>query len=539
MKKKLLLTGSAIAGLFVIVVLGIPFVLDANQFRPTLEGDLASALGRKVTIGHLRVALLSGGISVDDISIADDPAFSSAPFLTAKAVNVGVEWLPLIFSKRVRVQSFRLEEPQVVLRRSASGQWNFSSLGTSSTSHAGGSALAKDVSVQRLTMTSGRVVVVGTPESHGKSRLYENVTLEATDLSYASQFPFRVSAKTPGSGTVSLEGQAGPFNPNDAAETPFHATLAVTHLDLASTGLSDPASGLAGLIDVTADLVSDGRRVNSRGKLHANKFQLVQGGSPARVPVEIDYGSDYDLKTQRGVVTQGDVHIGKALAQLTGDYNTGGETTAVRLKLSGHKMPVPELEATLPAIGVTLPAGASLQGGTLDTDLVISGPLDRLVTTGPIDLSNAKVKGFDLSSKMGAVASLAGLPNSSDTLIQMLSSTLRIAPDGMRAESLNLIVSAIGSLTGNGTIASNGTLDFKMLAKLNDSNALARGVSRYASLGHPENGIPFRIAGTTANPVFVPDVSGVVSGVVSNLVKNPGSATAAAEFLGGLLNKKR
>ena len=70
--------------------------------------------------------------------------------------------------------------------------------------------------------------------------------------------------------------------------------------------------------------------MNSHGKLQANRFQLVQGGSPARVPVEIDYASDYDVKTERGVVQQGDVHIGKALAQLTGDYTTGGETTAVR-----------------------------------------------------------------------------------------------------------------------------------------------------------------------------------------------------------------
>ena len=549
MKKKLLLTGSAIAGLFVIVVLAIPLLLDANQFRPTLEGNLAGALGRKVTIGHLSVALLSGGISVDDISIADDPAFSAAPFLTAKAVNVGVEWLPLIFSKQVRVRSFRLQDPQVVLRHSSSGQWNFSSLGTSSTSQsgspaaasakggspAGGSAAAANVSVQRLTMTGGRVVVVGTPESHGKSRLYDNVTLEATDLSDASEFPFRLKAKTPGGGTVSLDGKAGPFNPTDAAQTPFHATLVVTHLDLALTGLNDPASGLAGLIDGTADLVSDGHRVTSRGKLQANKFQFVQGGSPARVPVEIDYASDYDLKSQHGVVNQGDVHVGKALAQLTGDYNTGGETTAVRLKLSGHKMPAPDLEATLPAIGVTLPAGASLQEGTLDADLVISGPLDRLVTTGPIDVSNAKVKGFDLSSRMGSVASFAGLAKSSGTLIQMFSSTVRIAPDGTRAETLNLVVSAIGSLTGNGTIAPNGALDFTMLAKLNNSSTVARGVSRYASLGQPDNGIPFRIAGTTANPVFVPDVSGVVA----NVVKNPASATAAAGFLGGLFSTKR
>jgi hypothetical protein len=91
---------------------------------------------------------------------------------------------------------------------------------------------------------------------------------------------------------------------------------------------------------------------------------------------------------------------------------------------------------------------------------------------------------------------------------------------GTRAESLNLIVPAIGTLTGNGTIASNGTLDVKMLAKLNNSNVVARGVSRYTSLGHPENGIPFRIAGTTANPVFMPDVSGIVDNVVKHHEEN-------------------
>jgi AsmA protein len=189
----------------------------------------------------------------------------------------------------------------------------------------------------------------------------------------------------------------------------------------------------------------------------------------------------------------------------------------------------------LPAIGVTLPAGASLQEGTADIDLAINGPLDRLVTTGPMNLSNTKVKGFNLSSRMGSVASLAGLPSSSDTLIQTFSSTLSIAPDGTRAETMNLVVPAIGSLTGSGTIAPNGALDFTMLAKLTNSSTAARGVSRYASLGNPENGIPFRIGGTTANPVFVPDVSGAVASVV----KSPASATAAAGLLGGLFSKKK
>ena len=109
--------------------LGLWLFLDANQFRPQLEGAIGGALGRKVSIGNVKVALFSGGMAIEDLSIADDPAFSTAPFVTAKAVTVGVDLMPLILSRSLHVKSFRLEDPQVVLLNSPSGQWNFSGLG--------------------------------------------------------------------------------------------------------------------------------------------------------------------------------------------------------------------------------------------------------------------------------------------------------------------------------------------------------------------------------------------------------------------------
>src|SRR6266850_4301974 len=115
MKKKLLIAGSAIAGLLVVSFLGLALFLDANQFRPQLEQAMGGALGRTVTIGNIKTALLSGGFAVDDLSIADDAALSAAPFVTAKAVTVGVNLMPLIFSRSLRVRTFRLQDPQVVL----------------------------------------------------------------------------------------------------------------------------------------------------------------------------------------------------------------------------------------------------------------------------------------------------------------------------------------------------------------------------------------------------------------------------------------
>jgi AsmA protein len=134
--KRALLIAAGVVGLVVVMVLGLWLFFDANRFRPTLEDKLSTALGRKVTVGNVRLALLSGGMSVDDLAIADDPAFSAQPFVTAKGVTVGVDLMPLILSRSLRVESFRLEQPRVVLLRAASGSWNFSRLGASSASAA-------------------------------------------------------------------------------------------------------------------------------------------------------------------------------------------------------------------------------------------------------------------------------------------------------------------------------------------------------------------------------------------------------------------
>jgi len=538
MTKKLLIAGSVIAGLLVVSGLALVLFLDANQFRPQLEQAMGDALGRKVAIGNIKVALFSGGIAVDDLSIADDPAFSTAPFVTAKAVTVGVDLMPLIFSRRLRVESFRLEEPQVVLLNSPSGQWNFSGLG--GTTAAGGSsttpansAAALNVMIQKIEIANGRVLI-GTPGVRGKERVYDSVNLEVSNLSLASQFPFRLTAKTPGGGTVSLDGQAGPFNTSDAADTPFQTTLEVDGLDVASTGFVDPASGLAGVIGFRGALGSDSQRLTSKGKVTATGLQLVPGGNPARVPIEIVYQSEYSRKAGTGVVKQGDVKIGKAVAHLTGDYNAKGETIAVRMKLSGDKMPAPDLEATLPAIGMTLPSGASLQQGALDVNLTISGPVDRLVIAGPINLSNVTVAGFDLGGKLGALPSFGGVSKGGDTLVQTLAATLRVGPEGIRADGVNLVAPAIGTLTGNGTIAPQGDMNFTMLANLTGS-AGAGQLARVASLGQPSSGIPFKIQGTTTNPIFVPDVGRAVG----DLVRNPDSAKKAASALSGLFGGRK
>jgi AsmA protein len=540
MKKNLLLIAGGVAVVLLVLVIVLPLFVNVNEYRPKIESEVSDSLGRKVQIGGIHLSILSGGIAMDDLSVADDPAFSREPFLRAKSVSVGVELLPLIFSRTLRIKSFTIERPEVSLVRNASGTWNFSSLGASTKKKSAdpSSSAGTDISVQHLALSGGRVNVrsAGSRASH----VYEDVKLEVTNLSETTEFPFQLSGKPPGNGTLRLEGKAGPLNRGNAEETPLHGTLDVRRLDLGATGFLDSSSGMAGNVNLTGDFTSDGHKLEAKGKVRAEKLQLVKGGTPCREAVEVTYGTDYDLKKETGVLQQGDIQIGKALARLTGSYNASGETATLQMKLDGQRMPAQDLQALLPALGAALPSGATLKGGTTDVALSISGPVNRLVISGPVSMADARLTGFNIGSKLGALASFAGLKSGgSDTMIQRLSTSLRIASEGIRVDNLSIVAPSIGTLTGNGTISPSQALNFHMVAQPTGgaANSALGGLASLTSGGKKGSSqVPFMIQGTTSSPVFLPDVAGAMGNMLKSNI--PGQSDVGGA-LGGLFGKKK
>jgi len=557
MKRALKIIAIVIA-VVLVVVIALPFVVDVNSFRPRLESELSTALGRDVKVGNLGLSILTGTVTADDLSIADDPAFSKTPFVHAKQLKVGVELMPLIFSKALHVTEIKLDQPEISLVRSTAGKWNFSSIGgnssakpaapppapaapASSSSPSSSASSSANLSVNKLEVADGRITITHAGSS-APPHVYDKVDITVTDFSFTSQFPFTLSAQLPGGGSLKLEGKAGPINPNDAAETPLDAQVTVKQMDLAASGFVDPSTGIAGLANFDGKLSSDGRVAHTSGAVHADKLKLSPKGKPAGRAVDVKYATDYDLKKEAGTLSQGDITIGKALAHLTGTYQTQGETTLLNMKLSAPGMPVDDLEAMLPAMGVILPSGSSLQGGTLSTDLSIVGPLDKLVIAGPVKLANTKLAGFDLGSKLSAVSKLNGAKTGNDTSIQNLSTDARVGPDGTRTDNLNLTIPALGVVTGAGTISPAGALNYKMTA--NVSGTAVSQLSQLAGMGGGGASIPFFIQGTTSDPKFVPDVQGIVGSQLKGLAE--GQATKKGlgnsplgNALGGLFGKKK
>jgi AsmA protein len=140
---------------------------------------------------------------------------------------VGVELISLIFSKQVNVDSIAIDSPDVNLIHGPGGKWNYSSLGGSSSSTpanktASDNGSSTPLTVKKLELRSGKIIV-STAGSSQKPSVYENVDLEASDLSYTSQFPFKLSAKGPGNTALTVEGKAGPINATDSSLTPHEA----------------------------------------------------------------------------------------------------------------------------------------------------------------------------------------------------------------------------------------------------------------------------------------------------------------------------
>jgi AsmA protein len=562
-----------VVGVLIVVVLVVPFLIPVNQFRPTIEEKASAALGRKVELGNLSLSLLSGSLSADNISIGDDPKFSSAPFLTAKSLNVGVEMMPLIFSKTLNVTGVTIASPQVTLLRNAAGVWNYSSLGASAAKSQAkekpaekpsGTSNPTEVSVKKLTLSDGSIIV-GSTNSQKRST-YDHVNVTASDVSLTTKFPVTVTADLPAGGKFKLDGTLGPVDEADTALTPLDAKLNVTALDLASTGFLDSSAGLGGLLDLDGNLSSQGGEAQTKGNLKFSKALLVAGGSPAGVPVTVNFDTKYNLRKNAGVLNPSTLNIGSAAARLNGTYETAGEATVVNIKLDAKDMPAKDLEAFLPAIGIHLPKGASLTAGTLNSDLNLTGPTNKLVITGNVGLFNGVLAGFDLGSKMSSVASLAGIKTGKDLNIEKITSNLRVAPTGIQAENFLAVLPTIGNLTGAGSVDSKNALDFKMFATLTKEASSSATSSAGGGLGGLLSAVtggggsacseglkvPFQIQGTTAEPKFIPDVGGLAKDLFksqlgclggkssSGTTKAQGQSPAdAINALGGLFKKKK
>ena len=530
MKRALMWVGIAV-GVLIVAAVALIFLVDANRFRPQLESSLTQALNRSVKLGNLSLSVFSGSVEANDLEIAEDPSFGKIPFVRAKALRIGVELWPLIFSKQLNVTGITIEKPEIILLQTPAGNWNYSSLGTSSTpapakpaspatnAAAGGMAMI----VRRLNINDGQLTI-GRTTPNWKPLVLNEVNIEVLEFSPTSNFPYSLSTKIKGGGSIKLDGKAGPINATDASLTPATVKIDMASVDVANTGIANYVPDMGGLISIQGNGETSGNSLKMTGALKAEKLKLSKTGTPATVPVQFNFNAESDMKKHSGVLKQGDLQIGKALAKITGNYFEQGKDMILKMNLDSKDMPITDIAAMLAPLGIVLPSGSSLQSGTLSTKMTANGPADKLVTDGSIAFRDTTLAGFDLGKNMALVLQAAGMQTGSSTVIQNASADVHASPDGIAAKNIQLNVPAMGDLKGDGTISPANALDFKMSVALHTSGA--------ASVIANKN-IPFFVTGTSAAPVFKPDVKGMANEQIKAVTSDPAGAVNAIKGLFG------
>jgi AsmA protein len=433
-----------------------------------------------------------------------------------------------------------------------SGRWNFSSIGGSAPAQkaptekqpSSGGSSAQAVSIKELDLEDGQITLGNTNSQ--KRTIYKKVNLKASDVAMSNSFPIAFSMEGSGGGTMKIDGKVGPVDPKDAAFTPQDVKLTISSLNLASTGFLDPSLGLAGLVDMDANLKSQGGKMATKGKLTLSKAVLVQGGKPSGVPAVINFYTVYDLAAGSGVLHPSTLNIGNAKSNLSGTYKSVGDEFVLDMKIDGQGLPVTDLESFLPALGVNLPSGSKLTAGTMNTNLHVTGPTNKLVTDGNIGIFNGKLSGFDLGQKMSGVAALAGIKTGRDLEIEKLTTNVHMAPTGLRADNLNLVVPALGTVVGGGTLDSGNNLNFNAVATVSSSvvnNAAGGAVGGLTQVlggggANCKNGgikVPFQIHGTASDPKFVPDVGGATASLLKSELSCAGGGAGNVQGLANSL----
>ncbi len=508
MPKRALQVAGVLIAILVLAALSLPFVVNANEFRPRIEAAATAAVGRKVTLGDLSFSIFSGSLKAQDLSIADDPRFSSEPFFRAKSLALGVNVRQLLTSRTVAITDLTIGEAEIALIENAAGEWNFSS----AVSKGSTSGIVRPVSTEATTepapldflvrdvnITDSRVSLTQ-PGGNQKPLVLEKVDIALKEFSPEGGFPFSVTGKLDPAGDIKLDGNVGKI-PADSFLTPVQVNMKIAGVDLGMVGMIAD-EGVSGVVSIDGSTNLEGNTLDSKGHIHIEHAKLARQGVPSKQPLEFDFAVKHNLQTRAGVLSQGAVLLGKAPVSITGRYAETAGAMQVFLNVSGTAIPVNSAIAILPSLGVQLPSGSSLEGGTLSLNMAVTGPVTDPSLAGPVVLTNTRLKGFDLGAKLSTIERLAGIHATPDTAIQTLSANVRSGPGGTSIQNLKLNASTLGELDGAGTISARRDLDLKMRVTLHKEGVFQLAVG---------NSVPFFVKGNVANPQIIPDVAGIAA----------------------------
>jgi AsmA protein len=473
--------GIAIGVVAVLIVAGgliLPHAIDVNSYHDKIQSELGKKLGRPVSLGQMSLSLFPPSFQVQSAIIGEDKNFPSAhPFIEVEKLSISVKLLPL-FSKEVEIKSLELAHPHIELIRNPQGEWNFATLGVSSSTKP--NRPSGQFELAKLQINDGQVAIMD-DQKHQSRAVYDHIDLKVTDFAPNREFAIDAAAHLPGQGNqaLSLKGKGGPIQQANMLNTNFDGRL---HLDQVSVSAAEKFFNSQALSRIEAQVSGDAHLKNANGKIASTGTIKLENSEIRQVnvgyPITVEYEVADNLTTDVIDITRSEIKLGSTPLSVSGTLSTRPNPTEMDVKLTVVNASIAEAARLASAFGVAFNPGMQVNGrvdanlqargaaanpsinGQLSArDLVISGKdLQQPVSIKEISLSLTPeiIRSNDFTASAGATSVTANFAlahytsSSSNVVASLRASNARVG------EVLNIAkaygISAVEGMTGDGSL---------------------------------------------------------------------------------------
>lgn len=285
--------GMAIVGIIVLMVLAallLPSLVNLEQYRAALASRAGKALGREVTLGSLRVDLWGGiGAEAKGIRIAQAPGFGPDPFVTADALRVRVQLLPLLRGQ-VKVSTAILDRPRIRLLRDREGRWSVDDLlgphpgpppskPPAEPGRPGKAPLLGGLLLNQVAVRNGEFILQDRARSPGVTLTLTDVDLTIRQADVSDPLAVRGRARIGGAGAGRIE-SAGRIALGDPENPTLNATVSLRDVEVGPWQALFLAGGgiqLSGPLSAAVKVAGPFTRAGFTGELNLTPVMIRVG----------------------------------------------------------------------------------------------------------------------------------------------------------------------------------------------------------------------------------------------------------------------
>lgn len=141
---------------FLVLALVVPPFISVHRYEGQITRLIAQSLGRPVRLSSVQVRLLPWpGFELNDLSVAEDPAYGAEPVLHAETVTASIRLLALLRG-RIEIGTISVDNASLNLVRAAAGRWNLDPLFRTAAAQAG-SGSSRSARLPTLKATGSRI----------------------------------------------------------------------------------------------------------------------------------------------------------------------------------------------------------------------------------------------------------------------------------------------------------------------------------------------------------------------------------------------